>query len=222
MGTIRGLSSKDVWDFENGYHWYSPPDRMCKLLAHFELYKKIIDLPGDVLEFGVYKAASLIRFATFRHALEALKSRRIVGFDAFGEFPTEDINKRADREFIQRFETAGGPGLTIDEILIALELKGMRDNIDLVGGDIRESLPIYLSDNPHTKIALLHLDLDVYEPTLFALENLWERIVPGGLVIIDDYNTVKGATDAIDLFFANKSRIQKLAISHVPAFIVKT
>lgn len=221
MVVIRGLSSDDIWNFENGYHWYSSPDRICKLLAHFELYKRIIDLPGDVLEFGVYKAASLIRFATFRHALEALRSRNIVGFDAFGEFPTSDIKKSADQDFIERFECAGGPGLTIEEVYAALEHKGLRANIELVGGDIRDTLPQYLGSHPQTKIALLHLDLDVFEPTYFALENLWERVVPGGLVIIDDYNTVKGATDAVDQFFGNQLRIQKLSISHVPAFIEK-
>ena len=83
MDTFRGLNKKDVWDYENGFYWFSPKSRLNKLLAHYELYKKIIEIPGHIFEFGVYKAVSLVRFATFRDAIENDLSRKIVGFDAF-------------------------------------------------------------------------------------------------------------------------------------------
>ena len=67
---IRGLSEKNKWDYENGFYWHSPQSRIGKLISHYELYKSIINLPGDILEFGVYKASSLVRFATFRNMLE--------------------------------------------------------------------------------------------------------------------------------------------------------
>jgi hypothetical protein len=57
---IRGLSGKNVWDYENGFYWFSSPARLNKLLAHYDLYKSIVGLPGDIFELGVYKAASLV------------------------------------------------------------------------------------------------------------------------------------------------------------------
>ena len=66
---IRGLSSDDIWDFENGFYWFSDRTRIAKLMAHLSIYEKIVELPGDIIEFGVYKSASLIRFLTFRNIL---------------------------------------------------------------------------------------------------------------------------------------------------------
>ena len=100
---IRSLSSENVWDAENAFYWFSHPARISKLLSHFELYKLIIDLPGDFVEFGVYKSASLIRFATFRKILENDFSRKIVGFDAFGKFPHNSGNTSTDSKFIEKF-----------------------------------------------------------------------------------------------------------------------
>ena len=93
---IRGLNPNDVWDYENGFYWFSHRSRVNKFIAHYELYKTILDLPGDVLELGVYKSASLIRFATFRDLLENDFSRKIVGFDAFGTFPKTKLMSDVD------------------------------------------------------------------------------------------------------------------------------
>ena len=68
--TIRELNPADVWDYENGFYWFSPKSRLNKMLAHYELYKTIVNIPGHIFELGVYKGASLVRFATFRDALE--------------------------------------------------------------------------------------------------------------------------------------------------------
>jgi predicted O-methyltransferase YrrM len=115
----------------------------------------------------------------------------------------------------------GGDGLSLDEIKTSLSQKGLSDNVILVPGDVRETLPNYLSDNTESRIALLHLDMDVYEPTLFALEALWDRMCPGALVVIDDYNAVAGATAAVDEFFKGRAKIEKLPMAHVPSFICK-
>ena len=64
--------------------------------------------------------------------------------------------------------------------------------------------------------------MDVNEPTTFVLEELYERIVPNGLIVIDDYNAIAGATNAIDSFIhKNKLPLQKLTSYSVPTFIRK-
>jgi hypothetical protein len=219
--TIRGLSEVTQWDFENGFYWFSHPARINKLLAHYELYRQIVGLPGDVFELGVYKGASLIRFATFRAILENDWSRRIVGFDAFGAFPSKNVAMPSDRSFIERFEAAGGDGLSIDEMKALIERKRF-DNIELVAGDVFETVPHYLESWSATRIALLHLDMDVKEPTAFALSRLYDRVVPGGLVVIDDYPVVAGATDAVDEFCGARGlRLEKLSHYNVPTFFRK-
>ncbi len=218
---IRGLNSRDAWDYENGFYWFSHKSRLNKMLAHYELYKTIVNLPGHIFEFGVYKSASLVRFATFRDALENDFSRKIVGFDAFGEFPTDNLEVKDDLDFIEKFESTAGQGLSKEEVDGVLASKGF-ENFELVKGNVFDTLPSYLADNPESRIALLHLDMDVKEPTDFALELLYDRVVPGGLIVFDDYNAVAGETISVDEFARkHKLKLEKLPFYHVPTFIRK-
>ena len=217
----KGLKSSNVWDYENGFYWFSNISRVNKLLAHYELYKNIVSIPGDIFELGVYKGASLVRFATFRHSMENDFSRKITAFDAFGAFPTDGVNLGDDLSFIERFEGAGGHGLELEELQQVLDRKGFR-NIDLVKGNVFDTLPQYLEKHPETRISLLHLDMDVMEPTTFALDLLYDRVVPGGLIVFDDYGTVAGETIAVDQFLADKNlKIQKTNFYKIPAYIQK-
>ena len=218
---IRGFSSENIWDYENAFYWYSHPTRLYKLLAHYELYRKIKKLPGAIFELGVFKAASLIRFATFRSALENDFSRKIVGFDAFGKFPDKNLESESDIDFVKKFEKAAGLGLTIKETLEIIKNKNF-ENIELVKGNIFDTLPFYLKRNPHTKIAMLHLDMDTEAPTTFALEQLFDRIVPNGLIVFDDYNTVEGETVSVDFLLDKyKLKIKKNSINYIPSYARK-
>ncbi|UAB77506.1 class I SAM-dependent methyltransferase [Erythrobacter sp. SCSIO 43205] len=211
--------SLDPYEVENAFYLRSDPTRLAKLLAHYELYRKITHLPGLIVEAGVYKGASLMRFAAFREALETPHSRRIVGFDAFGAFPRDGVSGESDKAFIERFEDAGGHGISKSELEAALEAKGY-GKVDLIAGDVFETVPQFLSDRPHTRIALLHLDMDVYEPTAFVIEKALPHMVPGGLIVFDDYGMVEGATRAGDeLAKRIGASWRKLSHYEVPAFL---
>ncbi|VUZ29013.1 Uncharacterised protein [uncultured Comamonas sp.] len=76
--------------------------------------------------------------------------------------------------------------------------------------------------HPATRIALLHLDIDIKEPTEYALQRLYEHIVPQGLIVVDDYGTVAGATEAVDQFAKTHGLlIQKTSHYKIPAYIQK-
>jgi len=79
-----------------------------------------------------------------------------------------------------------------------------------------------VQSNPACRIALLHLDLNVKEPTKFVLDALYNRVVPGGLIVIDDYMSVVGATEAVDDLVSEKGlKIEKLSFHSTPSFIRK-
>ncbi len=218
---IRGLKEEDIWDYENGFYWFSSKSRLNKTLAQYEIYKSIVNIPGHIFELGVLKGASLIRFATFRDALENDFSRKIIGFDAFGKFPTANLAAENDLEFVKNFEAEGGDGLSKIEVEQVLNSKGF-ENFNLVEGNVFDTIPNYLKDNPETRIALLHLDMDVKEPTDFALELLYDRVVPGGVVIFDDYNAVAGETISLDEFVSKHHlKLEKLPFYNVPTFVRK-
>lgn len=216
---IAEFESEKEWDYENGFYLTSQPSRLNKIIAHYELYKSVASLPGNIVECGVFKGASFIRWCTFRNSLESETSRKVIGFDAFGKFPQPGGSD--DIEFVTKFEQNAGNGLSKDELNKALQYKGL-GNYELVPGDILTTVPQYVTDNPALKIALLHIDVDTYEPSKVALDVLFDAVVPGGLVVFDDYAVAAGETKAVDEFLAGKHwQLEKLPMSHIPCFIRK-
>jgi len=215
--TFKNIKLQEIWDSENIFYLKTDVTRISKLIYHYEIYKKISNLPGDVIECGVFKGVSLIRFLTFRENLENNYSRKIYGFDAFGKFPKAKNDKETNKLIVPF-----GNGISKDELEEILNKKNFK-NFELIKGDIRKTLPEFIKKKSELKISLLHLDMDIYEPTKFALTKLFNKVVRGGVILIDDYNAVPGATKAIDEFLKkHKSlKIEKLSFYKLPAFIKK-
>ena len=94
--------------------------------------------------------------------------------------------------------------------------------MELVPGDVVETIPAYVAAHSELRIALLHIDVDVYKPSQVALESLYELVVPGGLLIFDDYGTVAGETRAVDeLVQLHGLKLEKLPYTHTPSFVRK-
>ena len=99
------------WKYENLFYLTSDKKRILKLLDHYEVYKKILNIKGDIIECGVFRGASLIRFLTFRDLIEKNNKRKIIGFDAFGKFPhpkNNYKNKRSDSIFAKKNNEKNG------------------------------------------------------------------------------------------------------------------
>ena len=170
--TLFGFDIEQQWDYENGFYLTSHLTRIPKMLAHYELYKSIINLPGQVVECGVFKGASFIRFCTFREVLESPYSRKIIGFDAFGKFPQQENVE--DQSFVEKFEGTAGQGISIHELEEVLAHKKFQ-NYELIQGDITQTIPDYVANHPELKISLLHIDVDVYQPSVTILNHLFDR-----------------------------------------------
>lgn len=220
MKILDQFDSNKSFLYENGFYLTGKPERLGKLLAHYELYKKISNLPGAIIECGVFKGSSLIRFATFRNLFETEHSRKIIGFDMFGKFPKTRFSE--DKKYRKKFiDSAGDKSISEKELARIFELKNIK-NYELVKGDINKTVPAYVKNNPHLKIALLHVDTDVYEPAVTILKELYDKVVKGGIIAFDDYGTFPGETKAVDEFFKDKKVvIKKLPFSHIPSFVVK-
>lgn len=210
---------QDPYIHENSFYQTSKPERLIKAIAHYELYKKIINCPGHIVECGVFKGTSLIRFATYREYLETEYSRKIYGFDMFGKFP--ETTFKDDILFREKFiEIAGEDSLSKNQLNDILCTKGLKNNTELIEGDILKTIPEFISKNPQFKISLLHIDVDIYEPTACIIEYLWPKVVKGGIVIFDDYGIFPGATKAIDDYFVDY-QIEKFKSLHTPTYIIK-
>jgi hypothetical protein len=61
---LFGYNTDDCFDYENAFHITSDITRLGKIIVHYELYKMTKELPGHILEFGVFKGISLIKWLT--------------------------------------------------------------------------------------------------------------------------------------------------------------
>ena len=205
-------------------HWplYARRIGVQRFLAHYELYKMAANLPGSVVELGVSRGVSLM---TWHKLIEIFNPtdtfRRVYGFDSFegltdfrdedgGLSATDGAGKRMggwsaakqERELFDLVDLANS-----DNILA-------RERTKLIKGRVQDSLPGFLAEQPGLRICILHLDMDIYEPTLVALQHLYDRVVPGGIVILDEYGIPpwEGEARAIETFFGkdNVPLIKKL------------
>lgn len=214
-------SFDDPFTYENGFYLTCDAARIGKLLAHYELYKMALCVPGALVECGVFKGASLARFAALRKLFEDPAARQIVGFDMFGPFP--DTNFEADVVHREHFVKAAGlESIDRSQLLDVLRHKGCDENVELVAGNICETVPDYVRNHPELRINLLNLDTDIYEPAVTILEQLYPRLERGGILILDDYGVFPGETQAVNDYFQHESIvIKKFPFSATPCYIIK-
>ena len=209
------------FEYENNFYLSCDITRISKILAHYELFKMIRDIPGSIVECGIFKGASLSRFAMFREIFNSPFSKKIIGFDTFGDFPEtsfEDDKKPRNKQVTE----AGLESISKDQLIDVFKNKGVEKNIELVEGDITKSVPEYVKQHPELKISLLNLDTDIYEPAVTILEYLYPRLTVGGVLMIDDYETFPGESKAVDEYFKGKSiTIKKFPFSLSPSYIIK-
>lgn len=94
-----------------------------------------------------------------------------------------------------------------------MKKKGFK-NFYLIKSDIFKTLNRFLNEKKNLKISLLHLDLDVYDVTLYSLKKLYEKVVYSGIILLDDYDIEADATKVVDIFFKNREvAIHKVSLS---------
>lgn len=210
-----------AFDHENAFHLTCAPSRVAKMIAHLDLYRRVLELPGAVVECGVFKGASLCVLAAYRSLLEPAAGRRLVGFDTFGSFPETD--HPGDAAMRARFvDEAGDQSIGVEQLRRVLAGKGVDDEVELVPGDVRETVPAWCAQHPAERVALINLDTDLAEPARVVIDHLWPRLVPGGILMFDDYGVFPGETEAADALARREGLvIERLPYRATPAFVVK-
>jgi len=217
------VNNQKLWD---SYHeLLLGPDigRIKKLLTRYNLYKMSKDIPGDILECGVFKGAGLMYWLKVLSIYEPESLKKVVGFDTFSLFSgamTEKEKKSAE----VYLEESGVREVSPEQIYSYAEAAGFRKRVHLVAGDISKTAGEYVRSTPDLKISLLHLDLDVYSATKSALEAFYPYVSQGGVIILDEYGDADwDETSAVDEYFQDKKvDIKEIPYSKKPSsFIIK-
>jgi 3-O-methyltransferase len=212
--TLRDPAGRDL-DFFNEmtkYAGFLRTSHLSRHLAIYELYKKTLELPGSVAEFGLYNGSTFFYLARLieifhqaQHETHHSSSRHLFGFEGFTGLsaPAPEDATAFAAPVIKR-----EGGLTADRESFFTVLDDLRqtspiaDRLHVVEGDIHTTFPAFLTQNPGVKLCLALVDFDIYSPTKAVLDRLYDCMVPGGVIIFDEYAFPDwpGETLAVDAF----------------------
>ena len=196
-------------------------------VAYCEKY----DIPGSYVECGVWKggAVGLMALANMRCGKQR---RNIHLFDAFqeicepdtaldGEKALRDVKELTGRSGCDQgrlrsitgiYDKFGGPGsLEENKLLLEKTIGYEKEYLHYHVGWFQDTIPRVHREID--KIAILRLDGDWYASTKVCLEYLYDKVVFGGIVILDDYGTYEGCKRAVDEYL--KKRNIQAYLSHV-------
>lgn len=178
-----------------------------RLYAFIEATRYITkhNIPGSIVECGVWKGGAVMSSLLTLRDLH-VSDREVFLYDTFEGMPApgqEDQKfdgEKIGEDFAARQLGAGSTWCRgeMDEVRTnILSTAYNPERIHFVKGKVEDTIPDTLPE----QIAILRLDTDWYESTRHELQHLFPRLVPGGVLIIDDYGHWAGARQAVDEYF---------------------
>lgn len=168
---------------------------VAKLLFLDEVYRRIVNVPGIIMEFGVWLGATTITLENLWAVHEPYNvQRRIVAFDTFeGDMPEQVNDAGTHFQAILDDGTYTAPA-GFAEYLGALLAYHESENVGahvqkhrLVVGDASVTCPAYLADHPEAMVSLAYFDMALEEPTVACLTAIRDRLLPGSVLVLDEF-----------------------------------
>lgn len=188
-----------VWKMQN-FTRFVPRQSLSRFLCRAELFKKILNLHGSIIELGVLGGFGLCSWAQLSSIYEPMNvNRKVIGFDTFRGFPSVSDNDTEAAVIGDMACDSYEEILTFAKLFNTNRFFGNIEKIELVKGDILETIPAFLAENPHIVISLIYLDVDLYMPTKTALSYFLPRIPKGGVIAFDELNVREWKGESIAL-----------------------
>lgn len=190
---------------------YTRGSLLAKYLVMNDLYQRIKDIPGHILEFGVWYGLNMVLLENLRAIYEPFNKQRIIaGFDTFTGYKNFSDKDKKSKSFEKgAYSTPKNYEKYLEKLLQAHEgsniLGNVKGNHRLIKGDIQKTAPKYFKDYPETIVALAYMDLGNYNPTKTALEAIKPHLVPGSVVLMDQltWEDAPGEAVAFKEVFSN-------------------
>lgn len=200
---------------------YTRSSLLVKYLVLYELYRKLLSVPGVIMEFGTWWGQNLVLLENLRAILEPFnKQRKIIGFDTFSGYPSPSGWDGAG-EFWKEgsYSTSAGYQEYLEDLIRTHEGINVLGHVtgvhELVEGDVRRTVPGYLQSHPETIVAFAYFDLGLYEPTLETLKAIKAHLVPGSIILFDELTWPEAPGEAIafrEIFKPSEYSIEKVML----------
>lgn len=200
---LRLVRPVDPVALEQGLDYSSDADTMIGMRRLDNLQFCITEVlrngvPGDLLEAGVWRGGAAILMRAVLHA-HGDTDRVVWLADSFQGVPKPD-EARYPEDKDDPCWRMGALAVDADTVRANFRSYDLLDSrVRFLEGWFRDTLPTA----PLERLAVLRLDGDLYESTMDTLQSLYQKVSPGGYVIVDDYgNEVLGCRKAVDDFRA--------------------
>jgi len=164
------------------------------------------EIPGAVVECGVWRGGSMHAIA---RAFDAVgeHERDLYLFDTYeGMTAPGPRDRRSDGRAAADLLASHGKTSRVWAYASLEDVQeGFRqvpypqEKVHFIKGPVEQTIP---SEAPE-RIAVLRLDTDWYESTAHELAHLYDRLMPGGVLLLDDYGWWQGSREAVDEFLAS-------------------
>ncbi len=152
------------------------------------------NISGDVIETGVWRGGASIFMRGFMKSHN--EARTVWAADSFAGLPKPDAERYPQDAGDQHY-AAPELAVSLDDVKENFSRYGLLDDgVRFLEGWFNETLP----DAPIEQLALIRLDGDMYQSTWEALDALYGKLSPGGVVIVDDYGAVPACKAAVEDF----------------------
>jgi hypothetical protein len=214
------------YDNFNNFIFSGEQDIFNKLITRAQLACQTENLHGDIVECGVFKGSGMMIWMKMLELINPHSSQKVIGFDFFNPSNATNLSDPADKKGMEQVFSRAGNSVVEETAVEAIREKFLQagySRFELVKGDASITTQEYIQANPGFRISLLYMDLDIEKPTYDVLTNLWDRVVPGGLAIFDEY--AYGAwseANAVDRFVRERGlTLEKLMVKSPTALIRK-
>ena len=220
-------TSQLLFDNFNGFILSEDIKVFGKLLARTLLMNEVKNVPGDIVECGVFKGTGILTFLKLKKFLNPNSGKKVLGFDFFDtESLIESLSSQDKLAMSTLFQKRNfSHDSDYQKYLETLiNEAGFEDHdYELIAGDISQTMVDYIEKRPGMKISLLYLDLDLAQPTYDVLNAAWDRVSRGGIVVFDEYAFHHWSeSQGADQFFKDKNvQIKNLNYIAPSAYIIK-
>jgi len=173
------------------------------ILLHMVVRTK--ELEGDIAECGVFRGGSAVAMALYLSQQGIEKS--IYGFDSFEGF--DPASARRDLQLGGTYNAdrhEHGFGETSKGTVLAKVNRFQLRNIELISGYFSQTFCKFAAPK---RFCFVHLDVDLYDSYRECLEFFYPHMVPGGIILVDEYNDPPwpGCKKAVDEFLMDKPEV---------------
>jgi len=161
---------------------------LARFLAIGDIYKLIVDKPGIIMDVGTWRGQTAVLCENYRSIYEPLHfNRRIICFDTFtGYKGFGRKDKRTKAHTNGTYAVENGYASYLSDLLRLHEMSNAMGHNNgkhqVIAGDCRKTIPDFFKKNSNDCVALVFFDVNSYEPTLHAFNDIYKRLVPGGVM----------------------------------------